>query len=194
MLWLLSPLVISEASAYDDPNRMATVHVAVVHALGQEHPWGVRVGADWKLALGDHCTYRETDGCRWSGVWPIGAPAGSITWRGGNRLLFEVDGELGVAGLEMATYGFMPRWEVVGRLGLRLETPGPIPSLAFGGFASKSFGVTVHPSENTTTVKGTHGIGVRFDADTAWAFGGALPAPTLAGGLWIITSATYDPF
>lgn len=197
MFWTLALLATGTASAWDDPNRMATVHVAVVHALGQSHPWGVRVGADGRYALGDHCTYREHEidpDCRVGGVWPVAGPAGSITWRGGTRFAFEVDGLLGVGGLDMAQFGFLPMWEVVARLGVRVETPGPVPSLALGGFAAKSFGLTVHVAENTTTTRGTHALGLRLDADTAWAFGGPLPLPTLAGGVWMVVTPTYSFF
>lgn len=43
---LLLALIAGNAFAFDPPNTQFLVHVAVVHVLKQEHPWGVRAGAE----------------------------------------------------------------------------------------------------------------------------------------------------
>jgi len=181
------------ASAADAPNTLLTAQLEVVYALHQEHPVGMRLGIDWKVALGDACDHAEPDPCRGSGLWPIAAPAFSVTWRGRNRFAFELDGEIGTGWLDMHHVGFLPVWEVAGRTGLRFAI-GKRPAVILGGWGSKSFGLVLTEADGLQHHYGANALGVRFGADTAYVIGEVWEAPTLAGGLWIFASrvGTYE--
>lgn len=187
-------LLAAMALAYDDPNREVTVHAQVVYAFGQNQPWGGRIGADGQFAMGDHCTYPgwEEGDCSSATVWPLAGIGGSVTWRGGDRFSLEVDGEVGVSGLEMAHFGFVPFWQVFGRVGFRFDVDDLAPGLVLGGFASKSFGLNIHDSPNSYHTVGTHGFGLRVDLDTAWMGGPSFEPPTLGVGLYSpVSGARY---
>lgn len=191
MFWLT--VIAGSALGAEPPNTQVVAHVAVVHALGQDHPWGVRIGAEWQFTLLDHCDYQETE-CYKGEVWPVAGPAGSLTWRGGPRFALEVDGIAGVGGMDMNHVGFLPRWELMGRAGLRFEFADKAASVVLGGFASKSFGIDVPYGENGVRTYGTHGMGLRFDVDTAWVFGDTWRPPVLAAGLWMFASPVASYF
>lgn len=189
---LLTALLGQDALASGDPARMPTVHVLLVHAVSQDHPWGVRAGVDLQLALGDHCGYREED-CRpqtgWGSLWPVGGPAASLTWRGGDRFALDLALELGIGALEVHHYGFMPLWEVLGRVGLRFELPGPVAGFVLGGFASKSFSPRFYVPDGGGIVRGTDGAGLRLDTDAMYEFDVGWRAPTVGGGPWMVAGS-----
>lgn len=188
---LILAMFVGDARAAD-PNRSPTVHVLFVYAVRQEHPFGMRVGVDWQFALGDHCEYAEFPDCRvsvdWASLWPIVAPAASVTWRGGDRFGFELGGEVGVASLDMAHSGFGLLAELIGRVGARLETPGPTGGVALGGFLAKSFSPRLYVTGDPYEQVGTDSLGLRFDVETLVPFDGAPRPPTVGIGSWMATA------
>lgn len=189
-----SAVLWSVAASAAEPNGAANVHLEVVHALGRERPWGVRLGANWHFSIGDHCEYNESDGCRNDGIWPLVGPAFAVTWHGRDAFAFDVNVDGGVGRLEMAHHGFLPMWEVVAKVGFRFETGEPTAGVLLGGFVSKSFGLTLPNPGGGTRSYGTHAFGLRFDTDTAWVFGEGWRAPTLAGGLWSFASPVSSEY
>ena len=179
-------------TAWAGSEGLATVQIEVVHALGQEHPWGARLGANYQFAPGKGAVDAHTDP---NAVLPLVGPSFGIAWRGGPRFAFDVLAEGGVGGIEAWDQGYLPRWQLVARAGLHFEVSRPAAGIQLGGFVSKSISVEVPDFQGSTNTFGANGIGVRFDADAPWMFGGERwRRPVLGAGVWMYASPVSNEY
>jgi len=197
VLALATQLGAAPAHADDPLNHEWMLHLQLVHATGQAQPWGVRLGASDLYAIGDHCSYRETD-CR-SGrglaasLWPLAGAAGSLEWRGGPRLAVELSAEGGLGSLDMHQYGFIPYWQAIVAPGFRYSVDQG-PMLALRGYLSKSLSARFFtPDTQSYRVNSLEVLDLRVDLGTGWG-GRALSdsgwaPPVLAVGLQSATMA-----
>lgn len=135
MLALVTSLAFAEPG---DPNRAPQVTLALVR---QGSGWGVEFGAGMLYALGDHCTWRETD-CRRSDPWALAGPRVAASWRGGARFGLWVDGMAGGGAVDMHQVAFFPTASVFATAGLGWEVGEPL-GWTIGATASKSLSLTV---------------------------------------------------
>jgi hypothetical protein len=185
-LWMVG---LARTAAAQDPNLEPMVVLGLLHQGGAEHPWGVELGTEWLVALGDHCGYRETDGCRGSGWWPIGGPRATVTWRGGTRIGGALEVVAGVAALDMYMFGFFPMASLKGAGGVVLEVGRPAAA-SFGGTATKSLSYRVYGGSGYTE----HGLPM-LSAGFAvrGSYDGELRPARWAAGLEMATMAgQYD--
>lgn len=185
---LLGLLASGPSHAMDRMNRQLVATVSLVHTLKQDHPWGVRAGATRQFVLADHCSYGETE-CHRGPLWPVAGPAASLTWRGALRFSAELDLEAGVSNAEMYHFGYLPKWSLVARTGLRYDAGANEVSWVVGGAASRSAGFDERIGGSGTRTHGSHALGLRLDADTARVFGDTWRPPTLGIGPWAALGA-----
>lgn len=176
-LGMLTLLLTQTMAAAGLPNVNRSPDAAVVHAIGEDVPWGARVGATWMVAVGERCSWR--DDCKRYGVWPLAGATAHASWRGGDRAALDVGGTFGLGLLRMHDIGFEPKWAALGSVAMRAEI-GRTPALVLGASLARKLWFDAHPREmyRSATL-------ADFDlvVDVSAAIGGLRVLPTVGVGV-----------